>query len=75
MTPDELRLIERAVSAHRDRTPDGQIQSSAAWHDSSDEGRREVFAETVRQRAVERSLDADGLSATVKAVLARITSG
>lgn len=73
MTPEELLLVEQAVAAHRERRGDGSIVSHPAWHDLSAEGRATVFDETLRQRAVERGLDGEGLSSTVRAVLARIT--
>lgn len=73
MTPEELLLVEQAVSAHRERRGDGSIVSHPAWHDLSAEGRTAVFDETQKQRAVERGLDREGLSGTVRAVLERIT--
>lgn len=74
MTLDELLLMERAVSAHRERTIDGEVQSHPAWHDLDAAGRRAVFDETMKQRAAERALDPLGQSATIRAVLTRLGS-
>ncbi|MBE2252613.1 MAG: hypothetical protein IAE78_23985 [Myxococcus sp.] len=72
MTPEDLLLLEQVVSARRERTADGAIKSHPAWHDLDDAGRAAAFDETVRQRALERALDAAGQSSTIKAVLARL---
>lgn len=72
MTPEELLLLEQVVSARRERTVDGVIKSHPAWHDLDAAGRTAAFDETVRQRAVERSLDPAAESSTIKAVLARL---
>lgn len=69
--PDEL-LIERVTSAHRARDLDGRVKSSPAWHDLDRDGRRVAFEETALARKLEAALDADGLSTTAKAVLARL---
>lgn len=72
MTPDELILLERAVSAHRERTVDGGVKSAPAWHDLDAAGRRAVFEETLTQRVLESASDPAGASGTVRAVLERI---
>ena len=71
---DEL-LIEQVVSAHRTRSPDGEIRSHPAWYDLDAQGRRAAFDEAMLQRRLEAALDPKGLSTTVKAVLARIRRG
>jgi len=48
MTPEELLLVEQAVSAHRERRADGSIVSHPAWHDLNAEGRTAVFDETLK---------------------------
>jgi hypothetical protein len=48
------------------------VKSHPSWHDLDAEGRQAAFDETVRQRAVERALDPEGSSSTIKAVLARL---
>lgn len=72
MTPEDLTLLERAVSAHRERSADGAVKSSPSWHDLDAAGRRAVFDETLTQRALERAIDPGGNSSTVRAVLERI---
>lgn len=72
MTREEELLVEQVIGAHRERGVDGEIYSSPAWHDLSDQTRSEAFELTVQQREFERALDADGLSSTVKALLERI---
>lgn len=72
MTRDEELLVEQALSAYRRRDVDGSIQPSPAWADLSPELRREAFDEGSKLRAMERALDARGLSSTSRAVLARI---
>jgi hypothetical protein len=74
MTPDELLLIERAISAYRERSADGEVKSAPAWHDLDVAGRRAVFEETITQRTLERAADPAGITSTVRAVLARIAS-
>ena len=74
MTPEEQSLLEQVTSAHRARDVDGRIKSHPAWHDLDASGRAEAFEETVKLREMERALDANGQSATVKAVLARISA-
>lgn len=65
-------LIEQVVGAFRERDPDGNIKWSPAWHDLEEADRQRAFEETQRQRRMEAALDADGLSSTARAVLARI---
>jgi len=72
MTTEEALLLEQVVSAHRERRVDGSIRSHPAWHDLSDEVRREAFEATVLSRALEAAIDARGQSSTISAVLARI---
>ncbi len=68
---DQERLIEQAVMAWRPRGSDG-LRGHPAWHDLDADGRRQVYAETVQARAIEAAADPEGLSATGRAVLARI---
>lgn len=73
MTPEEReRLIERAVTAHRERDGHGRVVESPAFYDLDEEGRLTLFDETSKARAIEAALDADGRSSTVKAILGRI---
>jgi hypothetical protein len=74
MTPEEQEaLIASVTSAHRARDPfTGRARSHPAWHDLDDEGRHAAFEATIATRALEAALDPEGLSTTVRAVLARI---
>jgi hypothetical protein len=74
MTGDEREaLIEEAASAYRPRDPrDGRARPSPAWLDLDAAGRAEAFDVAARARRLEAALDADGLSTTARAVLARI---
>lgn len=68
---DREHLIEEAASAWRPRGP-GAIRPHPAWSDLDAAGRREVFEIARLLRRLESALDADGLSCTARAVLARI---
>ena len=72
MTTEEELLLEQVVSAHRARGTDGSVRSHPAWHDLGAQARQEAFDATSLSRAIERALDVDGHSSTVKVVLARI---
>ena len=65
-------LIEAAASAARGRDPAGRVQAHPAWHDLDEAGRREAFDAARQMRALEAAVDSRGLSATGRAVLARI---
>ncbi len=67
-------LIEAAATAYRERdAATGRIQPSPAWCDLTPDGREAVFRLQYDSRLLERALDADGLSTTVKAVLRRLS--
>lgn len=72
MDDDREELIETLAGAHRHRSPDGQISWSPAFHDLDDAGRQEAYERSLQNRRVEAALDAEGLSSTAQAVLARI---
>lgn len=65
-------LVEAAAAAWRARDPDGKVRSHPAWHDLDAEGRKEAFEVARQMRRLEAASDPKGLSATAKAVLARI---
>jgi hypothetical protein len=65
------RLIEEAAGAWRPRGPEG-LRPHPAWADLDAAGRREVFERARAARRLEATLDAEGLSTTARAVLARI---
>ncbi len=69
---DRERLIAAVTSAHRERDADGRARAHPAWHDLDAAGRIEAFEATLRQRALEAAANAEGLSTTAQAVLARI---
>ena len=69
---DEEPLIEQLTSAYRERGAHGEIRYSPAFHDLSADARQQAFDQTTLQRALEAALDAEGLSSTSRAVLARI---
>jgi hypothetical protein len=75
MNAERDLLVEAAVSVHRPRDPSGELRFHPAFHDLDAAGREELYAVSWRQRALERALDADGLSATARAVLARLRGG
>ena len=65
------RLIEEAASAWRPLGVAG-IRMHPAWADLDEAGRREAYEIARLMRRLEAALDADGLSTTARAVLARI---
>ncbi len=71
MTPRES-LLEAAVTAWRPRDASGTVLPHPAWADLDPAGRQEVYESTLRARTLEAALDAEGLTTTGRAVLARI---
>ena len=70
---DREERIEEAASAYRPRDPrDGRVRAHPAWLDLDEAGRVQAFEEATRARALEAALDADGLSSTGRAVMARV---
>ncbi len=73
MTPEERgSLIAAVTTAHRERTPLGEVRWHRAFFDLDEGGRREAYEETLAQRAVESAVDPEGLSTTARAILERI---
>lgn len=70
MTREEL--VEQAAGAFRERDADGRVLSSPAWRDLDPDDRRAAFDAAGRMRGLEAASDPEGLSATARAVLARI---
>jgi hypothetical protein len=66
-------LIEAAATAFREREVTGRIKPSSAWQDLSPEERRVLFERQLTNRIVDRAVDPDDRSSTVRAVLARLT--
>ncbi len=73
MTAEEALLVEQVTSAHRERGGDGSIHAHRAWFDLDETGRLAAFDATVELRRLEAALHPRGESATVAAVLARLT--
>ena len=72
---DRESLIEAVAGAFRDQDPLGELRAHPAFFDLDDEGRVEAFEAARRLRVMEAALDAEGLSTTARAVLARIRRG
>ena len=72
MTGDDELLIEEVASAYRP-VPRDELRYHPRWHDLGADGRERAFARGKALRELEAALDPDGLSATARAVLARIT--
>jgi hypothetical protein len=76
MTPQEREaLIEAVASAWRPRDGNGVLRAHPAWADLDDDGRAEAFEAAAEERALDAAVDPRGLSATGRAVLARIRGG
>lgn len=74
MTDESINLlIEDASSAFRERSASGLILPSPSWFDLPPEFREIVFERQLESRCMERALHPDGFSATVQAVLRRLT--
>jgi hypothetical protein len=65
-------LLEAALASHRDRDAEGRLRNAPAWWDLDPAAREQLFALQIEQRALERAIDADGWSTTVRAVLRAI---
>ncbi len=65
-------LVAAATTAFRARAADGRVLTDPAWLDLDEAARLEAFDATASLRSLEAALDPDGLSATARAVLARI---
>jgi hypothetical protein len=74
MTPDERdALIEAVTTAHRTIDPfTRMVRGHEAFHDLDDDGRRVAYERTLATRAIERSLDPEGRTTTVRAVMSRL---
>jgi len=77
MSPPENRqseiLIEAATTAWRPWSPSGEIRPHPAWADLDPAGRLAAYEATQFLRRLEAARDPEGLSTTVKAVLARLS--
>jgi hypothetical protein len=68
---EEELLIEQVAGAYRPRVGD-ELAYLSAWHDLDAAARVRAFDLSTVLRPIEAALDADGLSTTARAVLARI---
>jgi hypothetical protein len=65
-------LIEEAVSAFRERNTWGRVLPSPAWMDLPPAEREALFGRQLASRIIERAIDPNGRSSTVRAVLRRL---
>ena len=72
---DRDELIEISVTAHRERDAQGHLAPPAAWWDLPPEALDELYERQLLTRVLERLIDAEGQTATAKAVLERMTGG
>lgn len=69
---NEDDLVEEVAGAWRPAPLGGELRYHPAWHDLDAAGRTRAFDVATALRTAEAALDTDGLSATARAVLARI---
>ncbi len=73
MTPEERESLAAALgSAHRERSPSGEIRWHRAFFDLPEEDREAAFDDAAALRVIEAGMDEEGLSSTARAVLARL---
>jgi hypothetical protein len=72
--PDFEEDFEELTSAWRPTEVRGGVSAHPLWHDLDEDQREEAFHQSLLQRELEAALDAEGLSSTARAVLARIRS-
>lgn len=65
-------LLEAAATAYRESNREGRLVPPPAWWDLPVDAREELFDLQFVQRELERAAAADGVSGTVRAVMARI---
>lgn len=69
--PKDL-LIEEVVSAFRERNTWGRVLPSPAWRDLAPADRETLFERQLDSRIIERALDRNGRTSTVRAILGRL---
>lgn len=70
---DELDLIiESAAGAWRERDASGRVVPPPAWWDLAPDDRVRAFEAQAATRELERAVDPEGFSGTLRAVLARL---
>jgi hypothetical protein len=68
---EEEALVEQVAGAYRPRARE-ELRYHPAWHDLGEAERVRAYEIARAMRKVEAALDADGMSTTAHAVLARI---
>ena len=68
---DEESLVEQVAGAWRPRSRE-ELRYHPAWHDLDEAGRARAYELSRTIRKLEAAFDAEGLSSTARAVLARI---
>ena len=72
MRDDLELLIESAASARRDRDASGRAAPPPAWWDLPPDARALAFEAQIHTRELERAVDPNGFSGTVRAVMERL---
>jgi len=65
-------LTEAVLSPYRERDKEGRLAPPPEWWDLPPAAHDEVFEEGMRARLIEKALDPQGRSGTVRAVMARL---
>ena len=73
MNDERDLLIESVTSAWRDRDASGRAVPPPAWWDLAPDDRLLAFDAQVATRELERAIDPEGFSGTVRAVMDRLT--
>ena len=73
MNDERDLLIESVTGAWRDRDPSGRAIPPPAFWDLVPDDRLLAFDAVVATRELERAIDPEGRSGTVRAVMARLT--
>ena len=66
------QLIEASVTSHRARDAAGRIAPPPEWWDLPPDALDELYRRQLLTRELERLIDEDGMSGTMRAVRARI---
>lgn len=70
---EEALVVEQVASAYRPPSRAHEaLRYHPQWHDLSEAARERAFARGRALRALESALDPEGLSASARAILARI---
>ena len=73
MMPDQVdELLEAATGAYREVDPHGRLRPAPSWWDLAPRDREQLHHRQLTARAMERAIDEQGRTSTVRAVLARL---